>query len=328
MRLYQILNSSTGCLNLQTSIPRYPSASVQQIKPWPVSRLHSSILYPSDRVQTGTSHHGLVGRTSEEYLEDMLRLGKEDARTGLIPRDDCAPLGNFVRRLLARRTATQTAPPPVTLDQGDTDFVSIYTIRPGGVVASTFDCGRRIEPGQGPENHDPSNIVVLRGYPHLRSLCEVGAAYDIPTALYQRHLHYLTFNNAGSSTLSALPVLPALPAKTAIFQLTLTTIFYHGSSRLPTSRLGEVDGLRRRCADQLGSYHRDLARCEAAPGDSVVHQYSLLSDTLSAIDQTITIGIIPTSTSWTGMSVPRVPGRPQCHKGTRSKTGRRTVANR
>lgn len=250
---------------------------------------------------------------AQGYLSNMLRHSNQDARTGLIPRDDCAPLANFVHRLLTIRPVGRATQATEPLDEEDTDFVSIYTFRPGGIVATRFDCAAGIESRKKQENQDCSNIIVLRGYPHLQSLCKVGAAYNISPVLYQRHMHYLTVNQLARGSLYAMPVLPSFSTNTTIFQLNVTTILHNRSPRLPEDRPGDVGDLRQWCAEQLRRYHRKLAHCQAAPGDSIVQQYSLLSSTpsttdpmnstLSAIDQTITIGIIPTPTAWTGMSV-------------------------
>lgn len=253
----------------------------------------------------------LVDGAAQGYLSNMLRHSNRDARTRLIPRDDCAPLASFVHRLLTFRPVGQAIQATEPLAEEDTDFVSIYTFRPGGIVATRLDCAAEIESRKKQENQDCSNIIVLRGYPHLQSLCKVGAAYNISPVLYQRHMHYLMVNKLGGGSLYAMPVLPSFCNNTTIFQLNVTTILHSRSSRLPEDRLGDVGDMRQGCAEQLRRYHRKLAYCQAAPGDSVVQQYSLLSSTssatdqistLSAIDQTITIGFIPTPTAWTGMS--------------------------
>ncbi len=181
--------------------------------------------------------------------------------------------------------------------------VVAHSIRPGGVTSIEFRCGA--DDGDRfarhrKENADANGIVFLRGYPHLHWLCEVGAAYNVDPALYQRHLQFSTLDDAGGRNYYATPTLPSFSSN--VFQLNITTICTSETASLPGCP-EDLDDLRWQCAENLRKYHLSLRSCSANPGDSIVRQYSILSRKFSVMDQTVTIGISRASPSWNGTSL-------------------------
>lgn len=111
---------------------------------------------------------------ASEYLSEFVQHSKRGPGANLFPRNDYVSLADFFEQFRNPESGAHVKP-----RQGSPapdPFVVVHSVRPGGLTSTEFRCDADGRERHRRENAEARDIVVLRGYPHLHWLCEVGAA--------------------------------------------------------------------------------------------------------------------------------------------------------
>jgi hypothetical protein len=122
------------------------------------------------------------------------------------------------------------------------------------------------------------HLVFLRGFPHPKWLQAIGSQYRIDPEFFRRHLRFLFKPKEFYD-------LPALPSSARnIIRLRVTTI----CTRQVAVNSHDVQLARAKETEEVDRYGRHL-EARGSPGDSIVRRFSIHNETISTIEQDISI---------------------------------------
>ncbi len=141
-------------------------------------------------------------------------------------------------------------------------------------------------------------LLFARGFLSPSWVAEIGSTYRIDPEFFCRHLDF--FDSSVHRTCFNMPSL--LNTTNNIMHIHINTIL---TDAMPYSTANLYDNSvhhRASIQEQMSTYKRSLQN-SAGCGDSIVRDYSILSDRYSVIEQRISICVAENGDGWTGKLV-------------------------
>ncbi|KAJ5634366.1 hypothetical protein N7528_002208 [Penicillium herquei] len=138
-------------------------------------------------------------------------------------------------------------------------------------------------------------LLFVQGFPSPTLVANLGSRYRIDPEFFCRHLDF--FDISAHGQYFNMPSL--LNSTNNIIHVSVSTILTNATAYSTTNSHEDFISNRQLMRHQMFRYKRSLQN-SASCGDSIVREYSILSDRYSIIEQRVSICLAENGDSWTG----------------------------
>ncbi|KAF2753094.1 hypothetical protein EJ05DRAFT_542115 [Pseudovirgaria hyperparasitica] len=240
--------------------------------------------YDIDAVSIRTSNHG-------SFQNELDQLSQRCSQSHAYPRPDLEGLSSHLRSTnFGRHGSDAYVPGDVEADIRDSIAV-VHDLVTGNQTC--FDPTTKGLNEFTALEQDGTSLVFIRGHASSQWLRIIAEKYKILPELFRRHLQGRAFN-LEPRNLYSFPSLPSTSSR--IIQLTISTICSRGINPY-SAEPEDLEAAREIEAEGLTRYFQKL-RSEAKVADSIIRNCYLVSEQEYVLEQTISIEINQSHTSW------------------------------